>query len=59
MAIDREKWARKIVTLEHDIVAQVKKFRFGNQIESESEAIRRLVKAGLDAESSKGISAHA
>ncbi|MBK1837332.1 hypothetical protein JHL17_07890 [Azospirillum sp. YIM B02556] len=53
MAIDTEKWARKVVLLEHDLVAQVKKYQFRNEFESESDAICLLVNAGLDAVSTK------
>lgn len=53
MASNPKKWARKVVALEHEIVAQVKRYRFQNEIASESEAIRVLVRAGLDAEAAK------
>lgn len=38
---------RKLVTLSQDTARRVDDFRFGQRIGSESEALRRLIEAGL------------
>lgn len=44
---------RKIVCLPQGVVEQIDNFRFEKRIKTEAEAIRRLIAAGLDAESAK------
>ncbi|MGF7174664.1 hypothetical protein [Azospirillum doebereinerae] len=46
--------ARKIICFPQGIIDAVKKYRFDSKIETESEAYRTLVKAGLEAEAAKG-----
>jgi hypothetical protein len=40
---------RKLISLPHALIAAVEDFRFKNRIKTESEAIRRLIEAGLTA----------
>lgn len=49
MAVDTEQNTRKLVTLPHDLVRAVEDYRFANRIKTESEALRLLIRAGLDA----------
>jgi metal-responsive CopG/Arc/MetJ family transcriptional regulator len=36
-----------LITLEDDLLTRIDDFRFGNRINSRSEAIRRLIEEGL------------
>lgn len=49
MVVNTDVGARKIVTLPHSLIAAIRKFRFSNEIRTESEAIRQLIEAGLQA----------
>jgi hypothetical protein len=51
MAVDPEKTVRKLVSLPIPMVQAIADFRFQQRISTESEAIRRLIEAGLDRES--------
>ncbi|MCK8787633.1 hypothetical protein M0638_25020 [Roseomonas sp. NAR14] len=44
---------RKLVTLPREMLAEVAEYRFGNQVKSESEAFRQLIRAGLEATKKK------
>jgi metal-responsive CopG/Arc/MetJ family transcriptional regulator len=46
-----ENATRKLVTLPHDLLRAVADFRFAHRINTESEALRVLIRAGLDAQS--------
>lgn len=48
MAIDKKTKVQKLLTLTHEQAARVKDFRFNSRIESETEAYRRVIDAGLD-----------
>ena len=48
MAIDRSRNTRKILTLPHELVARVRKFRFRREIDTETEAYRVLIAKGLE-----------
>lgn len=50
MAINPETTIRKLVSLPRDLVREIEDFRFAERIGTESEAIRRLIRVGLDAE---------
>jgi hypothetical protein len=41
--------AKKLLSLEPDMVRAIEDFRFEARINSESEAIRRLIEVGLEA----------
>jgi len=45
---------RKIVSLPAELAKAVEDFRFENRINTEAEAIRRLIQAGLKAHERKG-----
>jgi hypothetical protein len=47
---DTSKTVRKIFSLPESLSQQIDDFRFANRLKTESEAIRRLVEAGLSAE---------
>lgn len=49
MSVNSEITIRKLVSLPRDLVAQVEDFRFEQRIKAESEAIRVLLRAGLEA----------
>jgi len=49
MVINTDNTTRKLVSLPHTMVRAIEDFRFANRIKSESEAIRRLIEAGLKA----------
>lgn len=49
MAVDLSNKTRKIVTMPHDLLQQVEDFRFANRISTEAEALRVLIRAGIDA----------
>lgn len=49
MAVNPEITIRKLVSFSRDLAAEVENFRFERRIKAESEAIRILVRAGLDA----------
>ena len=40
---------RKLVTMTADLAWRVDEFRWSNRIGTESEALRQIIKAGLDA----------
>ena len=44
---------RKLIYLTDDMAAQVAEYRFAMRLQSENEAIRRLIQAGLDAKGAK------
>jgi hypothetical protein len=48
MAVNPETTVRKLVSLPRDLVLAVEDFRFANRINTESEAIRALIRRGLD-----------
>lgn len=48
--------ARKLVSLPAGLAQAIEDFRFENRIGSESEAIRRLIEAGLSASKKRGPS---
>ena len=47
---------RKLVTLTPELAWRVDEFRWGSRIGSESEALRQIIKAGLDALSGPTLS---
>lgn len=49
MAVNPDTTTRKLVSLPHSMVKQIEDYRFANRIKTESEAIRRLIEAGLKA----------
>lgn len=53
MARPRTNEIRKILGLPSALAAAVKEYRFERRIETESEAYRQLIRAGLDAASAK------
>jgi metal-responsive CopG/Arc/MetJ family transcriptional regulator len=50
MAVNSETTVRKLVSLPREMVGRIEEFRFSNRIKTESEAIRRLIEAGLSAQ---------
>lgn len=60
MAVNPETTVRKLVSLPRDLAAEIDTFRFDKRIKAESEAIRILIRAGLNAfrSDSSGISVH-
>jgi hypothetical protein len=49
MPVNPETTARKLISLPHALVRAIDDYRFANRIKTESEAIRRLIEAGLKA----------
>jgi metal-responsive CopG/Arc/MetJ family transcriptional regulator len=47
MAINPVTNVRKLVSLPRELVAAIEEYRFTNRVKTESEAIRRLIEAGL------------
>lgn len=50
MAVNTETTVRKLVSLPRELLREVEDYRFAERIGTESEAIRRLIRLGLDAE---------
>jgi hypothetical protein len=46
----KETEIRKVITLLPELWAEVADYRFGNRLPSEAEAVRQLLRAGLNAE---------
>ena len=46
---------KKLVPLTTEMAERVREYRFAQRIESENEAIRRLIEAGLKAGARKGV----
>lgn len=51
--------SRKMISLPAELAARVDDYRFENRFKNESDAIRRLIEAGLDAESKVSADARA
>jgi hypothetical protein len=49
MPINRETTVRKNVAMPNHLWERIRSWRFRNEINTESQAIRRLVEAGLEA----------
>jgi metal-responsive CopG/Arc/MetJ family transcriptional regulator len=49
MTVNPDTTVRKLVSLPRNLVRDVEDFRFSHRIKTESEAIRALIRAGLDA----------
>ncbi|MDN7354301.1 ribbon-helix-helix domain-containing protein [Acetobacter senegalensis] len=49
MAVNPETTTRKLVSMPKELVQEIENYRFENRIKTESEAIRQLIKLGLDA----------
>lgn len=49
MTVNPATTVRKLVSLPRDLVREVEDFRFSHRINTESEAIRTLIRSGLDA----------
>ena len=49
MVVNPKVTVRKIVSLPRDTVSAIERFRFGNHVKTEAEAIRRLIDLGLEA----------
>ena len=59
VALNPEKYTRKIIPLEHPLAEPVRKFRFRHEIGTEADAYRRLIEKGLEAferEEAEGLS---
>lgn len=50
MAIDKTKNTQVLVTFPHDLLEEIEDYRFKNRVENRSEAIRELIKKGLEKE---------
>ncbi len=50
MTVNPTSLIRKLVSLPPWLLAEIETYRFGNRIKTESEAIRRLLDAGLAAQ---------
>lgn len=50
MAINPETTIRKLISFPRDLVQEVNDYRFDERIAAESEALRRLVRIGLEVE---------
>jgi metal-responsive CopG/Arc/MetJ family transcriptional regulator len=38
---------KKLITFDNDLIEQIDDYRFDNRLDSRSEAVRQLIKAGL------------
>ena len=50
MAVNPDTMTRKLVSLPHTLLREIDDYRFANRVKTESEAIRRLIEAGLKAD---------
>lgn len=48
MAVNPETTVRKLVSLPKEVAKEIEDYRFENRIKTESEAIRQLIKLGLE-----------
>lgn len=48
MAIDKKKNTQVLVTFPNELLKEVEDFQFVNRIQSRSEAIRELIRRGLE-----------
>ena len=44
---------KKLITFDNDLIEQIDDYRFDNRLDSRSEAVRQLIKAGLKKKASK------
>ena len=49
VALNPEKYTRKVIPLEHPLAERVRRFRFRHEIGTEADAFRRLIEKGLEA----------
>lgn len=54
MAINPETTDRKIIQVPKEMSRRIARYRFGNEIGAETEAIRRLIEKGLEAVEAEG-----
>lgn len=54
MAINPDTTDRKVVHMPKALAQRIARYRFGNEINAESEAIRRLIEKGLEAVEAEG-----
>lgn len=50
MAVDKEKNVQVLVTFPHDLLKEIENYQFANRVPNRNEAIRLLVKKGLEKE---------
>ncbi|GCD49804.1 hypothetical protein BJI49_11925 [Acetobacter pasteurianus] len=48
MAVNSETTTRKLVSMPKELVQEIENYRFANRIKTEAEAIRQLIKLGLE-----------
>lgn len=48
MAIDKEKNTQVLLTVSNELLKEIEDYQFNNRIPSRSEAIRLLIKKGLE-----------
>lgn len=48
MAINREKNTQKLISMPKELVQEIENYRFENRIKTESEAVRQLIRLGLE-----------
>lgn len=48
MSIDKDKNAQVLLTISKELLDQVEDFQFSNRIASRSEALRELIRRGLE-----------
>jgi metal-responsive CopG/Arc/MetJ family transcriptional regulator len=54
VAINQSTTDRKVVHMPKTLAQKISRYRFGNEIKAESEAIRRLIEKGLEAVEAEG-----
>lgn len=53
MAVDKEKNIQVLVTFPHDLFKEIEDYQFANRVPNRNEAIRLLIKKGLEKEPSE------
>jgi len=56
MGINPETTERKVTQVPKEMARRISRYRFGNEIGAESEALRRLIEKGLEAVEAEGRS---
>jgi hypothetical protein len=54
VAVNPETTDRKVIQVPKEMSRRIARYRFGNEINAESEAIRRLIEKGLEAAEAEG-----
>ncbi|GAN61621.1 hypothetical protein ACI01nite_24860 [Acetobacter cibinongensis] len=48
MAINKEKTVQKLISMPRELAEEISNYRYDNRLPSEAEAVRQLIKLGLE-----------